>query len=724
MEQPFKMVELDDALKILIDTKSPGPDKITNAMLTHLGNKAKTKLLGIFNNSWTKGKVPQEWRKANMVPILKKGKDKKNVSSYRPISLTSCTGKLLERMVNNRLSWYLEDEKILCQEQAGFRQNRSTEDQVTYIAQSIEDGLQDKKHTLAVWVDLEKAFDKVWKEGLKLKLKRCGVSGNMYRWISSFLNNRKARVQANGKYSREKTLKEGVPQGGVLSPTLFLVFINDIIKDLPRHVKGAMYADDLVLWCTEESLPTANYRLQAALKNLQSWTEQWAVSINAAKTTYTIFSMSTKNQTAKLFINVQQLPLEQNPTYLGVTFDKRLTWKAQTEKTEQRAKSRLTLMKKLSSTNWGADANILRKLYVGRVRPTLEYGVTAWGTAAKSNFSKTSKVQNQATRIITGAMRSTPIQELEAVTGLESMEARRDTKILCQAAKFKRLPDHPMSNRIHQAPKTRLKRGSFVQQAETLGKNSDGTTQQVPIAIPSTLENLPCKENVRPKIQCSVPGVNNREDQSGLVRRAITLEYIQQNFPAESWTRVFTDGSADSAMENGGAGVCIQCPGKEEDLISVPTGRFSNNFTAEATAILQGAKDLLENLNTPTKVVFLSDAKSVLEAIDHNKNKELNPLFKALSVLANQHEVVLQWIPAHCGISGNEKADSLAKEGSLKEQTNNSTTYHEAKTIVKNKQSLKWKTQRPNHNKLDPYYNLKKEKTRSLFSDSEQDTTE
>jgi hypothetical protein len=195
----------------------------------------------------------------------------------------------------------------------------------------------------------------------------------------------------------------------------------------------------LTIWYfgAQKNTSTANYRLQEALKVLEDWTKKWLVKINPRKTTYTIFSFSPKEQKATLKINGQALSAEDNPTYLGVTFDKRLTWKQQTKKAEARAKVRFALMKKLTGTSWGADARILKKMYTGRVRPVLEYGVTAWGTAAKSNFEKVSKVQNQATRIITGAMRSTPIQELETTTGLESLEDRRDTKLLIQAAKFK-----------------------------------------------------------------------------------------------------------------------------------------------------------------------------------------------------------------------------------------------------------------------------------------------
>ena len=224
-----------------------------------------------------------------------------------------------------------------------------------------------------------------------------------------------------------------------MSPTLFLVFINDIVRGMPHKVQGAIYTVDLVLWCLEDHLSSANYRLQQALNTLESWTKRWLVRINPRKTTYTIFSLSTKEQTATLHINGQTLLAEDNPTYLGVTFVKRLTWKQQTKKAEARAKVRLALMKKLAGTTWGADTVTLKRLYTGRVRPVLEYGMTAWGTTAKSNFDRVSKVQNQATHIITGAMKSTPIMELETITGLQSLDDRRDLKLLSQAAKFKRL---------------------------------------------------------------------------------------------------------------------------------------------------------------------------------------------------------------------------------------------------------------------------------------------
>ena len=194
---------------------------------------------------------------------------------------------------------------------------------------------------------------------------------------------------------------------------------------------------------------------------MEGWTNQWLVKINSRKTTYTIFSLSTKEQKATLHINGQTLLAEDNPTYLGVTFDKRLTWRQQTEKAEARAKVRLALMKKLADTTWGADTVTLKRLYTGRVRSVLEYGMTAWGTTAKSNFDRVSKVQNQATRIITGAMKSTPIMELETITGLQSLDDRRDLKLLSQGCQIQEAARPPYEAEIVPANKRETEEGEF-----------------------------------------------------------------------------------------------------------------------------------------------------------------------------------------------------------------------------------------------------------------------
>ena len=181
---------------------------------------------------------------------------------------------------------------------------------------------------------------------------------------------------------------------------------------------------------------------------IESWTQSWLVKVNEKKTTFTIFSLSNQKHSVHLKLNGHTLHQEDAPTYLGVTLDRKLTWKSQLQKNQARAKIRLALVEKLSCTEWGADQNVLKKLCVRRIRPVLEYGMAASSTAAKSNSSKLSRVQQQAIRMMTGAMRSTPISAMETVTDLQPLEDRQEIKILTQAAKFKRLQDHPMHERM------------------------------------------------------------------------------------------------------------------------------------------------------------------------------------------------------------------------------------------------------------------------------------
>ena len=159
-----------------------------------------------------------------------------------------------------------------------------------------------------------------------------------------------------------------------------------------------------------------------ALKELEIWTEKWLVKINTQKTTYTIFSLMSQGKEVKLKIFGCELQREETPTYLGVTLDRRLTWKHHIQKSQVKAKGRLNIMKKLSGTQWGADHRVQKRLYTGRIRPVMEYGMAAASTAAKSHTTKMCRIQNQAMRIITGAMKTTPIKELESITGLQSIE--------------------------------------------------------------------------------------------------------------------------------------------------------------------------------------------------------------------------------------------------------------------------------------------------------------
>ncbi|KAK7090611.1 hypothetical protein V1264_010383 [Littorina saxatilis] len=389
-----------------------------------------------------------------------------------------------------------------------------------------------------------------------------------------------------------------------------------------------------------------------------------------------------------------------------------MTWKNQIDRCTKKARLRMSLMKKLSGTTWGADYNVQKTLYTGRIRPVLEYGMAAWGTAAKSSFDRTNRIQNQASRIITGAMRSTPIQAMETLTGLEALESRRDTKTLLQYAKYKRMQAHPMHERTSMPTKCRLKRESFLHQARRLERRDPDLMEQAaaPISIPTTLPTWKRKEF--PEICTTVPGILQKQVQSEAERKALTLEYISQTYPNEEWTHAYTDGSAEKATRNGGGGILICRKDAAPIKKSIATGKFSTNYKAEAEALKEAAGVLKNSLMLPgdticRKIVIFSDALSVLQALSNPQNQDVSELATALTTLQQSTEkTVIQWIPSHCNIQGNEEADRLAKEGGKLPQENQQVTFGEAKTIVKEKQRKRWLQQHPQYNPRDSYYQL------------------
>ena len=439
----FSSHELHEAIMSLKDKKQPGPDYILAEFIKHLGPYAREICLKLFNQIW-KYNIPNIWKKAIIVPILKQNKSANRIDSYRPISLTSILGKTMERMVNSRLTWFLENQNILTPAQAGFRTHQTTTQQILKLTQDIKDSLDKRETTLVVYVDFKDAYGSVWRSKLLEKLNTIGIKGKMIKWIYNFINQRYCATRYADVMSKFKQQRRGLPQGSVISPTLFNIMINDLPSRITKtkDVKCALYADDLAIWTntprTQHNKLSEN--MTKALSSLDEWCYENDMKVNTTKTFYQIFTLQHKKPTIKIFINDVQINQQENQAYLGMFLDQKLNWKEHVQKTAEKANKRCKILKRLAGTKWGCQRSILNSTYKSYIKPVLLYGSENLITANTRTIQKLETVQNHAMRLITGAVKSTPITAMQMFTKNNSIQQEIERLALIQYEKLIRLP--------------------------------------------------------------------------------------------------------------------------------------------------------------------------------------------------------------------------------------------------------------------------------------------
>ena len=408
--------------------------------------------------------------------------------------------------------------------------------------------------------------------------------------------------------------------------------------------------------------------------------KKWGVQINSTKTTSSEFSLSPKKEAVKLTLEGKNLPQTETPSFLGVNLDTRLTWRPQVESMERKSIRRLAVMKKLAGTSWGGNTDILKQVYTATVRPCMEYASTSWDTAAKTTKEKLDKVQNMGLRIMLGTLKSTPIKFMEKVSNVEPLQNRRNRKILLQTEKIRRLPSHPLHSELGKLTKNRIKRKSLNHLSRSLQRRYADCLPRDPSPSPLSLPELPHKYEASPIIHMEIPGIASR-NQSPHVLKALSLELIESRYPSESWVHVYTDGSSVKAVRNGGSGFYIIFPDGTKVSQSVPGGTRCTNFKAEILAIKSSADYLTDCKKNIGSIVFLTDSMSAIQALNsRTDDPSIYSLLSSVNRLSQKASTVIQWIPAHVGLPGNERADQLAKIGSTLEQPESHLSFTETKS--------------------------------------------
>ena len=396
----FKPEEIFKKLINLKISKSPGPDQIHPRVLKEIANEISPLLCTIFNNSIENAVLPCDWKIADVTPIFKKG-DKKCPENYRPISLTSVVCKILESLIRDRIEAHLRDCDMLSNKQYGFLKGRSTILQLLKVFDNISEIIDTGVPVDIIYTDFKKAFDSVPHNRLLIKLKRFGLPEKLISWIKQFLIGRQQRVKIEGVASTWSDVESGVPQGSVLGPLLFVLFINDIVEDISCNVY--LYADDMKIFTGIVSEGNCK-QLQQDIDTIVKWTAKWQLELNADKCkALTIYGKHNQNTTRVYHITdnsgVTPLANSNGEKDLGIFVDQKLSFELHIIDKVKKANRILGLIKR-NFKHIGSKAFIM--LYKALVRSHLEYGQNIWSPYKQKHVDMLEKVQKRATKIIPG----------------------------------------------------------------------------------------------------------------------------------------------------------------------------------------------------------------------------------------------------------------------------------------------------------------------------------
>jgi hypothetical protein len=291
-------------------------------------------------------------------------------------------------VIANRLHWYLEYKQILNKEQAGLRRGRSTTDHIVQLETDVKLSFSKKRSTVAVFLDISKAYDSVWSQGLVYKAAKLGVTGNTLALIEEFLSERTMQVRIGSHTSEARVVENSVPQGSVLSPILFNIMLSDFPSQ-PATVKTRLFADDITIY-SETRLPAdAEIVFQPALNRIYRWGKRWEFQFAPDKSTKLVFNRAYKpGADPLLFINGHRISSRPTHKLLGVWFDQKLNWKTHISSVRNHCLNLKKLFSIIANTKFRPPVKVLTLLFKTLVRSKIDYGLIAYGNTSKSNLEK------------------------------------------------------------------------------------------------------------------------------------------------------------------------------------------------------------------------------------------------------------------------------------------------------------------------------------------------
>ena len=394
---PVTTEEIELFISSMDTKKSLGPNSIPASILKLSSNIISEPISIIVNNSFKCGIFPDFFKIANVVPIHKNG-SKLELTNYRPISLLSNIGKIFEKMLHKRLYNFFDKFNCIHKRQFGFRKNHSTTHALIDFSETIRNALDNNKFVCGVFLDLQKAFDTVNHEILLTKLEFYGVRGIPLQWFKSYLKNRTQYVTINDIPSLTKPVRSGIPQGSILGPLLFLVYINELNSSID-NASTYHFADDTNLLVIEDSIEEMHAKTNEAIFSVVNWLRANKISLNTKKTKIIIFKTKYQNHLKKLGFNVdgEILPPSKTVKYLGVVFDENLSFKPHHTYLKTKLSRSIGMLAKIRHF---VNFNTVNSIYHAIFSSHLRYACQIWGQTKNLTLNNLSSLQNKALKTI------------------------------------------------------------------------------------------------------------------------------------------------------------------------------------------------------------------------------------------------------------------------------------------------------------------------------------
>ncbi|XP_070169673.1 uncharacterized protein [Polyergus mexicanus] len=659
-DKPFTISELISHIKNLKTKSSPGPDRIDYKMISLLPDQYLPILLDILNNIFEEGNFPDSWQQSIIFLIPKNSPGK-----FRPISLTSCLLKLTEKLIHSRLEWWMEKNKILPSRQFGFRKRKSCHDNLGALLTDIYTGFALNQPTVCLFLDIVGAFDNVVPNILIEDLIELGLPSKLCQFIYNLIHVRKLQFVINGEITNTLISYRGVPQGSILSPLLFNIYISKCQSILNNKCEILQFADDIAIFARSSNIDRSLQTLEQAANKLAAHLVSKDLAISPTKSALMVFSRRRKSP---LFysINLQDSVITSSTShkFLGIILDPKLHGNLHIEFLSKKCTKLLNILKSLRGVWWGANPVLLLNIYKALIRGSIEYSFPYIRSNNFTHLEKLEKIQKQAIRLCLGLRQTTPSNVLLAESGIGSLRYR----LIYLASKFLLKSfasnDNLVIDKLFNLQISLINNNKFDISTNFILYSSFFKLKLYKSKIAS-FDQLPVYNHdfettlVTADIHITPPAIVEKIRQAPFPQLIFMATY---NHLIQERKCFFTDASKTDSQDYIGLAFYSHSPHTSRQY---RIDGYASIFTGETFALLKCLDYILQNKITNSSI--FTDSRSLVEILLSVKPlRDLNYLIfeikeRLRSAYLSNYNISIIWIPSHSGILGNETADLFAK---------------------------------------------------------------